>query len=365
MTQNAWTAILVALRTNMRINKGLFLFFALLSILLGEDLAAALGGEPLLYTPDDKRPIVVDNRILAKVNGNAISVIDIMKKMDMLFYGQFPEYTSSSIARYQFYEANWEAVLQDLIDKELIIADAEESKLEISHGDIRQEMENMFGPNIIANLDKVGLTFDEAWRMVKNDIIMRRMLFIKAQSKALKQVTPEVIRKAYVEYARANMRPIVWVYQVISIRGKDGDKGSQQAYHLLNDEKVPLESIADKLDAVKLTVSEEYRHTDNEVSEAYKEHLAKLQPGMFSSPIALKSRADNSTVYRIFYLKEKIPGGMIPYSEIGPQIKDKLLNDAAMMETEKYLLKLRKHFDVQAAQIDELKTEGFLPFKLS
>lgn len=365
MTQNAIAAILAALRTNMRIYKGLFISFAFLSILLGEDLLTAVGRDPLLFTPDDKRPIVVDNRILAKVNGNAISVIDIMKKMDMLFYGQFPEYTSSSVARYQFYEANWQDVLQDLIDKELIIADAEESKLEISHGDIRQEMENMFGPNIIANLDKVGLTFDEAWKMVKNDIIMKRMLFIKAQSKALKQVTPEVIRKAYLDYAKANIRPNVWVYQVISIRGKEGEKAANQAYDLLNREKVPLGSIAEKLDSAKLTVSEEYRHTDNEVSEAYKEHLAKLQPGLFSSPIALKSRTENSIVYRIFYLKEKIPGGMIPYSEIGPQIKDKLLNDAAMLETDRYLLKLRKHFDVQAAQIEELKTEGFVPFKLS
>ncbi|MCE5319292.1 MAG: peptidyl-prolyl cis-trans isomerase [Parachlamydia sp.] len=350
----------------MRINKGLFAFFTLLSLLLGENLVTAVGRDALLFTPDEKRPIVVDNRILAKVNGNAISVIDIMKKMDMLFYSQYPEYTSSSMARFQFYEANWEAVLQDLIDKELIIADSEESKMEISHGDIRQEMENLFGPNIIANLDKVGLTFDEAWKMVKNDIIMRRMLFVKAHSKALKQVTPEVIRKAYYDYAQANIRPTVWVYQVISIRDKDGERASTQAHRLLKEEKVPVTALTEKMDpSTKLTVSEEYRHTDNEVSEAYKEHLAKLQPGLFSDPIALKSRADNSIVYRIFYLKEKIPGGMIPYSEIGIQIKERLLNDAAMLETDKYLLKLRKHFDVQAAQINELKAEGFAPFKLS
>lgn len=268
--------------------------------------------ESLLLNADEKRPIQVNNRILAKVNGNAISVIDVMKKMDMLFYSQFPEYTSSSPARFQFYQANWEAVLHDLIDKELIIADAEESKLVISHGDIRQEMETLFGPNIIANLDKVGLTFDEAWKMVKNDIVMRRMLYIKAHSKAMKQVTPEVTRKAYEAYAKANIRPDIWVYQVISIRDKTASKAeraARQAKDFLNS-KIPIESLTTVMGALeistKLAISEEFRHTDKEVSDSYKEPLSKLQPGLFSEPLALKSRADNSTVYRIFYLKEKI-----------------------------------------------------------
>lgn len=344
----------------------LFFFFCLLA----GPLSAALH-EPLLYTPDERRPITVDNRILAKVNGKAISVIDIMKKMDMLFYKQYPEFTSSTVARYQFYEANWEAVLQDLIDKELIIADAEENKLPVSHGDIRQEMETLFGPNIIANLDKVGLSFTEAWNMVRCDIIMRRMIYVKAHSKALKQVTPEVIRKAYEEYAKANIRPDIWVYRVISIRDKNkeiAESTATKAFQLLTEQQVPVIALSDKIGALepstKLTLSDEQRHTDKEISDAYKEPLSKLQPGRFSTPLALQSRADNSTVYRIFFLKEKIPGGMIPFSEIGPQIKENLLNDVAMKETDAYLLKLRKHFDVQAAQIQELKTEGFLPFHL-
>src|SRR6202035_4022048 len=62
--------------------------------------------------------ILVNNRILAKVNGKAISVIDLMKKLDMLFYRQFPEYTSSMQARFQFYQANWKHVFQELLDKE-------------------------------------------------------------------------------------------------------------------------------------------------------------------------------------------------------------------------------------------------------
>src|ERR1700730_13068687 len=89
-------------------------------------LGALIAQDGILYGPEDNARIVVNNRILAKVNGKEISVFDVMKKMDMLFYRQFPEYTSSMQARFQFYQVSWKRVLQDLIDKELIMADAEE-----------------------------------------------------------------------------------------------------------------------------------------------------------------------------------------------------------------------------------------------
>ena len=150
-------------------------------------------------------------------------------------------------------------------------------------------------------------------------------------------MTPEVIRIAYEEYAKANLRPTIWVYRVISIRDKDqskAEKAAEQAYQYLTTEQIPITLISDKMGALelstKLNLTEELRHTDKEVSDSYKEPLSKLQPGLYSRPLAIQSRKDNSTVYRIFFLKEKIPGGMIPYSEISPQIKENLLNNAAM-----------------------------------
>ncbi len=50
------------------------------------------------------------------------------EKMDMLFLRRFPEYTKSKVARYQFYMANWKAILNELIEKELILADAQEKR---------------------------------------------------------------------------------------------------------------------------------------------------------------------------------------------------------------------------------------------
>lgn len=321
-----------------------------------------------LFQSENHNHILVHNRVLAKVNGKSISVVDVMKKMDILFYRQFPEYTSIIEARFQFYKMNWKRVLDDLIDKELIIADAEESKLPASAGDVRQEMEELFGPSIIMNLDSIGMTFDEAYKIVLGDIMLRRMMYLRANMKAVHSVTPQSIRQAYEEKVKGEIRPDAWRYQVISIRNPDpvaGAETAQLAYSLLHEEKVPMQLMADKLkenSTGTVSISEEFFHNEKEIAEANKLILNSLSAEEVSQPVTQKSRADNSNVFRLLYLKEKIAGGIIPFNEVENQLRDQLLDGSIEKETEAYLKKLRQHFDVQI--IGQGDNEALEPFTL-
>lgn len=328
--------------------------------------------ESILRGPEDNMRVIVNNRILAKVNGKAISVFDVMKKMDMLFYRQFPEYTSSNQARFQFYIMNWKRVLQDLIDKELIMADADESKMKVSSGDVRQEMEHLFGPNIHASLDKAGIGFEEAYKMIHSDIVLKRMLYLRANLKALKQVTPQVIRNAYEEYAKTNVRPAAWTYAIISIRDQDPTKGAEaahQAHKLLTQEGQPLPSLKKRMgrlasvsSSTNINISEEVTQDEKEILPLNKEILSKLTPGTYSEPIMQKSRQDGSKVFRIFYLVNNTPESVAPFDEVANELKNDLLDKASGNETQLYLKRLHKHFDVQ----ESLETdEDFKPFALS
>lgn len=317
--------------------------------------------------------IFVNNRILATVNGKPISVIDIMKKMDMMFYSQFPQYTSSVEIRHQFYQVNWKRVLQDLIDKELVLADAEEHEIKLTNGDIRQEMETLFGPNIILNLDKVGLTFDEAWKMVRGDLIIRRMVFYRANSKGINKVTPQRVKEAYEQYAKDNVRPDEWHYMVISIRDQDAKRGAEAASfvrQLLVEQGVSYKELPEKLaespfaSATKVSISQDFQHGEKDLSPAYKEVITTLGDGGYSQPIPQKSRNDNSTLFRVFHLKKFTPSGVQPFSEVENQLKEQLLNKAINKETEAYLLKLRRHFNVQEGYNPELSSDDFQPFVL-
>lgn len=315
--------------------------------------------------------IFVNNRILAKVNNKPISVIDLMKKMDMVFYKQFPQYASSVEARYQFYQMSWKAVLEEMIDKELFLADAEEVKLTVSQGDIRQEMESLFGPNIIANLDKAGLTFEEASQMIKEDLMIQKILSVRIHSKVMRTISPQKVRDYYVTWAKNNSKPEVWKYQVISIRGKDSTTCAEVAHHahqLLTEKQIPISSLSEHLKKhplekeISCTVSELFEHTPNEISEAYREGLTSIQPNSFSAPLHQKGRSGEA--FRLFYLKDKEAGGALPLQEVENLLRDELAKQASTDEAEAFMVKLRKHFAVQLFEKEVGSTEDFQPFSL-
>jgi len=317
--------------------------------------------------------IIVNNRVLTTVNQKAITVLDLIKKMDMIFYTQFPEYSESNHARYQFYKTRWKEELSGLIDRELILADAVEYKIEVSRGDIRQEMETLFGPNIIANLDKAGLTMDEALELVKDDITLKRVMMAKVNSKAFRQAIPQNLKEAYKQYAKENMRPETWVYRVVSIRNPDLEKSTNAAHatSLALKEGISFEELEENLkdthsidSSTSVNVSEEFSIPVSEVSELYKDTLTSLEPGAYSHPLAHKGRKDNKTVHRILYLKEVISSGVPPLSEVATLLRRKIIEEAMDKETTAYLDKLHQHFSISEKDVVGSLPSDFEPFVL-
>lgn len=150
----------------------------------------------------DGGAILVHNAILAKINDEPISVLDVKKRLDMVFYRSYPHLVGSTQARLQFYQTQWRAALIEMIDQQLMLADAEEKKVPLSDGEIREEMESRFGPNIMLTLDKMGLGYEETWKMVKNDLIVQRMSWWFIHAKAMSQVTPQDIRASFHLYLK-------------------------------------------------------------------------------------------------------------------------------------------------------------------
>lgn len=314
--------------------------------------------------------IFVNNRILAKVNGNPISVIDVMKQMDLFFYKQYPQYAKSPEARYQFYEMSWKKVFQDLIDKELIKADAKEVNLPITHGEVRQEIEMIFGPNIIANLDKAGISYEDAFEMTKEDLLFKKMIMARVNSIVLRSITPQMVMDYYQTWAEENKKPEKWTYQVITVRG-DGVETSKAisdtVYHLLQDKDLELSQLPGLLSPDEFemcSISQEYSLSPTEISESYREILSGLKPDTFSEPISQRSRASNSEVFRIFFLKEIEKGGSAPFADVQNRLRDQIIDKEIVVEQGRYLDRLHKHFKVHMDDILSKIPDDFKPFTL-
>ncbi|MBT3394010.1 MAG: hypothetical protein HN411_02725 [Waddliaceae bacterium] len=326
---------------------------------------------PALFASQD---IGVNNRILTKVNGKTITVMDIADKMDVIFSREFPEHTDSLESRYQFYMANWQYILRDMVDKELVLSDALDKKIVISDGDIREELEDMFGSNAIEAVSQLGMTYNEAWSMIHEDIMVRRMMLYAVHSKAMNKTSPQDLRRAFEGYLLDNPQNDEWTYRVLSIRDSNNGKAIANATIaniLLTEEGVSFEELSSELssrglieDSTEVKVSAEFHHSDNMLSSSYKEALISLSPGEYSEPIKHQKGGDHSPVYRIFFLKEHVVAEPIIFSDIEEGLKNHLYNAAIAEETELYMASLMKRYGFNEDRFLAGIPKNFEPFIL-
>lgn len=351
------------------------LFLYVLGTLLNFSNLQAIKGEGLLSYSTEQPKIFINNRILADINGKPISTYDLVKKLDISFYRSYPEYATSVDARFEFYQIMWKIALEQMIDKELMLLDAKDSKIEVSPGDLRQEMEEVFGPNIIVNLEKAGLSYDDAAKQMQEEIIIRRMLGGRVNVKALRTVTPIKIREAYEAYIKdpKNARLTQWRYKVLTAKDRTPERTealAQAAYQLLL-QGVPLEKVSEELTKKgvtgrrgKIVVSAEVKHNEKELSKDYLKAISPLETGMISQPFYYKSRTTNTSVCRIICVIERLPGGLPTYKEMEQVLKDQLLDAAIEQETALYVKKLHEHYHIGTKEVLDSLPADYQPFVL-
>ncbi len=317
------------------------------------------------YAAED---IVVQNRILAKINTQAISVVDVTKKMDFIFFREFQAYAHSNEARLEFYDANWRSFLDDMIDEQLILSSAKELKVTVSDGEVRQEIEDTLGPNVIAKIDQMSLTYPEVFKMVQNDLVVRRMVYAMVQSKATASITPARLKEAYEKYSAENPVEEAWNYKVLTIRAENelaAIAASQMLLKTIDVEKAPVDEAVKKisLQDVKITLSETLSRTAKSLSEAHKASLAGLKSKQHSSPIP-SDKKEKETIFRIFFLEDYINGGKVEFASIGDNLKGSLVQQAVGIESLAWRKKLRERYGVDQDYLSLMVPDNFKPFSL-
>lgn len=326
-------------------------------------------GTCFAYEPE----ILLNNRVLATVNGKTITAFDVMKKMEIYFTRSYPDESKSPDSRYQFYSQHWKTVLNQLIDNELLLADAEKLQLKVPDAKIRELIHERFGPNVMASLDNLQLSYDEAWKMIHDEIATQQISWFRIYKKAQDRIGPQDVKVAYVGYLKENPPQELWRYQVLSIRAKTeklGDVYAQKAQALIHNEPLPFDTLAQKLrdegsaeQSLQINLSDEYCVNDKDLSSSHKMVLASLTPGSYSEPVFQTSRKDRSTVHRIFYLKDHSVEAPPPFNSVYEKLMDALVQKEVENEYPTYLSKLRKQFNFDDKSLDAIPGD-FQPFSL-
>lgn len=347
--------------------KKLLLLLTLLSITLRAEQGTPFEGPSYKREPQ----LLINNRPLAKINGKTISLIDVVKRMDLFLYEYDPNLTLAVPEKIQFYLTRWESTLSDMIFNQLAILDAKQKKIEVSEGDIREELEERFGPNVMNTLEKINLGFDEAKELVEEELLTRQVMWYKVHSKVLQTITPQVVKTAYQEYVKKNPPAKHWAYKVLTVRGKEEtacESIAKHAYALLTSQGKSFEEVAEELkkegEETTLTVSDQLEGDSTNISTQHLSVLKNLEEHSFSEPVSQVSRFDHNTVTRIFYLestKEKKPA---EFETMHDQLKNRLLNETAEAEKNAYYKTLKKRFGYDKQDIQLPLPEGYQPFVL-
>jgi hypothetical protein len=325
------------------------LFYFLLPILgLFSSTCYATEFSEYSITSEEMGQITIHNRILTKFNNKTYSVLDVVKKMDMIFDSHYPQFAHSKLARYQFYSMQWKDTLQKMLDQELILLDAERIGVKATDAEVREELLRKYGPNVMTSLDRLKLSYEEARKMVFEDLIAEKTLYFKVYSEALR-VRPNDIKEKYITYCEENPASQKWRYQVLTIRSEDENISqalAQLAFDLLK-EKRELSDISKDLQSenpdTTVLFTPEIISDNASISQAHKTVIETLNPGGFSAPISQVNK-DQSIVHRIFYLKEKDVINPPEFPKLAEKIKDGLIQESIALHLLNYMKKLKTRY---------------------
>ncbi|MGR3951394.1 MAG: hypothetical protein QRY74_00505 [Chlamydia sp.] len=324
-----------------------------------------------------KDSITIDNQILATVRDHVITVLDLVKKMDMIFYRQYPEYRSSPEARLQFYQTHWRAVLKEAIDRQLAFAYAEEKKFEVSRADIRQELEELFGPDVMLNLYENGLQIYDVESMLEADILMRQLLLYAVKMPVLSSITPQDLHKEYERRCatqktrQKNDEEWVWRSFTISRATSKGKELSPTTIEKIisSIKAVPINStevLVLESDAIEITPSAPFTSHRSTIANQVADQMESLSLGTPTPLVQVQSRKEGLDSWRSYVLLSKrgLARQEEDFRSQEAQIREEIASQLIEEKTAHFFSDLEKQYGVHIMLSDQ-ELESFQPFQLN
>lgn len=357
----------------------LFLCYSLAIAPLAMPVQALATHSHLHSHKSQHKELIVNNRLLATVNDHPISVLDVMKKMDLYLDKHHPEVQQSVESRFQFYSSQWREFFKEIVKSELILADAASQKdtnMKVNEADVRQEIQERFQPNVMEALDRLGLSYEEARKMIHDELLTERMLGRNVQAKAYFSVTPKLVEIAYSDIYEKVPPQEEYIYQVVTVRAPEeriGQGLAEKAREEIILASCDLESFPKNFKEkqniqlssdIEVGVSKEYRSNISQISDAHKEVLLSLKPGEISAPTLQKRGKDETSVYRIFHLKQIQKTTPPSFNLVYDKLRGELIEKNYSLEMDTYLKKLYKTYGYDPKEVEKRLPANFQPFNI-
>lgn len=325
-------------------------------------------------TPQAKSyQLVIHNRPLLKVGESMISLHDVLQKVNLMILAHDPEYLDNPQALFHIYQQYWKGAFEELVNAELMALYWTDKKFVLPETEIRAALNDRFGPNVVDNLNKMGLSYEQALAVVHKDLMVQQINWYFIHMKALGLVTPEKIKTAYQAYLNDFIPSEQWAYEVVSIKGDDLQFCQKVALEICQSasaESSPLLSMNDLLAGVKesfkqsdktVTVSvQNYTHDKNAIASRYTEALRSIPIGSLSQPIIEGS--PKKPIVKLIKLQQIQKEEPKAFQEMAPSFEQQIFQKVYSEEMSLFI----KNLQEQYGYTDPLKMipEDYVPFEL-
>lgn len=326
----------------------------------------------------------IEPQVLARVGDKTLTSMDVKRRMDFIFQHQYPQYAKNEMARLEFYKNSWQGILQDMIQTEMILSHValQEERIKqklISDGEVHRELHERFGPDVIASLANIGMTYDEGCEMLRREMQVGNMVYVSVQDKVKKRVRPEDIRARYERHTMEMRNKKRWRYQVVTIdsekandRAKVADLTHQiltreglAALTCLNDKaqtaaSIQLVSADETPPTFTISVSSTLETGEDDMTPERAEALKGLDKGQWSAPFSHIQRKSGRSVEQILVLHSALETKSPAFEQEQEKVRMELSNEIYQEEMGKFVRMLEERFPVELlyANSDE-------PYKLS
>ncbi len=322
--------------------------------------------------------IKTENRLLARVHTETISVLDLQKRLDLSIAESNPDILNNLENKYMYYLQNWAPMLNNMINNKLIAAEGKKLKIVISDCDVNEQLKERFGLSPLAILSKCNLNLEEAKAIIYEDLVVNGMSWHRVYSKTHQQLTPSIIKNTYAQYKQSLEENKEITYQYITIRANEPEEAnalSEKLKSLMTINQIEkltqlteLTQLTDLLKAsttlpenVSFTISEPVTTKKNDLSENRLKALSSLKKLSISDPISQDSEKYGKTI-RYYQLLDETTGTIPTFEELQTTIKNSLFENISNQEMTQYISRLKQEFFFDEKQLKELEKEKFIPF---
>lgn len=330
-------------------------------------IGTCFSSEPYMFSPfvlngSDEKPeapvdpagMIVHNHVILKVKDKVMTLMDVIHKMNILFFTYYEPLIDSVSARMQFYDSMWQTAFEATVDEFLMATDADEKKIRIESTDVKQEIIRIFGDKLTTFTDAFEMTYNDVYLTVFRMLISHKMMSLMVRSKASLSVTPKAVKERYAKFIANSSEEVNWRYSVLKIHACDSRSAFQLAEKIinrLNDSKVwdkeRVKAIA-LASGGQVSFSDEFLRKDCDISDYHRQALCSIDKNrMVGDPVAYKDS------YRLFVLHAKEICKPQSFASLENSLKKSLIEEKLVVFDKEYREKLRYRYGYDITMLPE------------